>query len=298
MTSDTDFTFKEKKILEKDSIFLRSLPRGRRTVNGALFTPPSSHGSGSFTFFEAAASVHYRRFSTSINYIFELSESLYNPAAVEFIGFNIDTAVKIFTNFATRPDPEQNPDDLIDYVYGHISRLFMSFYQHYQSREAMILIDLSGNFQNAITNPRFSHIFGTETLIFWITDTLRINYLTLIQFERRLKNYAARSMAKNKAKRGSIEAVFQSLEPHPPAQAVPAATATLSTTTEDHNLPAAYVNVQDPGPILLNHYVLYKAKTAAEMTNSDWILSDGNLHMPAFASHDECDFSYFNSAWY
>lgn len=61
----------------------------------------------------------------------------------------------------------------------------------------MTLVGLSEAFQNAI---RFSHIFGTETLVFWIRDTLRINYLTLIQFERRLKNFAARNMTKKKKK--------------------------------------------------------------------------------------------------
>jgi hypothetical protein len=52
----------------------------------------------------------------------------------------------------------------------------------------MTQIGLTQQMQDAILDPRFSTIFGTETLRFWIDDTLRINYLTLMHLLRRLKS--------------------------------------------------------------------------------------------------------------
>lgn len=74
-------------------------------------------------------------------------------------------------------------------------------YRHYPSRQAMTLIGLTPHFQDAVTDRRFSHSFETETTKIWINDTLRMNYLTLLQLLSRLKNHANRSMVK-KSKRG------------------------------------------------------------------------------------------------
>lgn len=98
----------------------------------------------------------------------------------------------------------------------------------------------------------------TETLLYWIKNTIRINYLTLLQPWSRLKNQVTCSLAK-KAKRGSLEAVFQLATEQAPM------TETLNMKSEDHYLPKTYGAVQNASPALQDHYVIYNAKAAAEM---------------------------------
>lgn len=290
-SDEYDLNYEETKLLEEKSILLPGASRaGKRKVSGALLAaPPSGSSTGSSG---ASASVRHRRFSMSIDYSLELPESALSVAAVEFIGFNTEAALEIFTRFVSRPDPAINPNDLLYYIYGHVQIISTSSYQHYSSTQAMTRVGLTQSFQNAITDPAFFAIFATETLLFWIKDTLRINYLTLIQLQRRLKNYAIRHIAK-KQNGSSIEGVFQPAQPPQVPQ-----TATLSMTSEDHHLPATYVTVQNQGPVLPNHYILYKAKAASEMGEPQWIQEEGSLNMEALASYPGCDYNFGNVAWY
>lgn len=267
-----DFSYEQMRVLEEDQIFLPSATPGMRTVSGALLNPPASQTSGSISSSSGASpSVRHRNFPPSTGYTFDLPESEVSVAALEFIGFTTRTATAIFVNYTTRPNPKSCPDSYLDYVFGHTSRLNMESYRHYPPRQAMTLIGLTPQFQDAILDPRFSQIFSTETTKFWIDDTLRINYLTLLQLQSRLKNHADRSIAE-KAKRGSREAIFQPAAPSP-------VTASLNTRSEDHHLPETYVTVQDASPVLPNHYVLYKAKSAVEMGEPRWIKDDGSIDM-------------------
>lgn len=69
-------------------------------------------------------------------------------------------------------------------------------------------------------------------------------------------------------------------------------------TSEDHHLPATYVTVQHEPSILQDHYVLYKAKAAAEMGEPQWFQDDGSLNMAALASDPGCDYNFGAPAWY
>ena len=106
----------------------------------------------------------------------DLPQSPISVAALEFIGFTAETAAEIFRRFTSRPDPNINPDDLLDYVYGHTLILNTDRYRDYPPAQAMRQIVLTQQMQDAILDPQFSKIFGTETLRFWIDDTLRINW--------------------------------------------------------------------------------------------------------------------------
>ena len=291
------FSYEETRALEEDYIFFPLTTPGKRKISGALLSPPANQGSGSLSSSSSSsASVRYKSFNSSTNFTLDLPQSAVSVEALEFIGFTTQTADEIFARFTSRPNPDNNHDDLIDYVYGHVRILTTEAYQHYATAQAIAQIGLTQQVQDAITDPRFSTILGTETLYFWVKDTLRINYLTLIQLQCRLKNHATRSLAKKKAKRPKIEDVFQpaaslSTEQNPQ-------TATLNMTSEDHNLPKHYVTVQHASPVLQNHYVLYKAKAASEMGELQWICDDGSLEMNAIASYAAGDFNHQNPAWY
>lgn len=72
---------------------------------------------------------------------------------LEYIGFIPDVARLVYDRYCNRPSPTQNPDDLMAYVSGHLASLSLRQY------------DNMGH-QEAITDPRFSHIFGTQTLAY------------------------------------------------------------------------------------------------------------------------------------
>jgi hypothetical protein len=133
----------------------------------------------------------------------------------------------------------------------------MASYQDCPPTQAMTQIGLKQQMQG------FSAIFSTQTLRFWIDDTLRINYLTLVQL-RRLKNHATGSIAKKKkAKRKTLPSSIT--------------TATLNVMPKDHYLPKNFVTVDKPGAVLEDHYVLYKAKAASDMGDRQWIQDDGSV---------------------
>lgn len=279
------------RVLEEDQIFLPSATSGMRIISRALHNPPAIQTSGNLSNSSGdSLSVRHRSYLPSTGYTLDLPESAVSVAALEFIGFNTQTATEIFVRFTTRPYPEKCPDDYLDYVFGNTSRLTVNPYRHYPPRQAMTLLGLTPKFQDAILDPHFSHVFLTETIKFWVDDTLRINYLALLQLQSRLKNHANRTIVE-KAKRGSLEVDFQSAAPSPTI-------ATLNMTSEDHHLPSTYVSVQNASPILPNHYVLYKAKSAAEMAEPQWIGDDGSVNMRALATRAGGDFNDWGFASY
>jgi hypothetical protein len=286
----------ETQALEEDLIFLSSntpSTSGKRKVSGALLTPPSSQGRVSCSS-SSSASVRFRSFSSLPDFTLDLPQSAISIAALEFIGFTAETAEDIFRRFTSRPNPDNNPDDLLDYVYGHTLILSTNFYQHCPPAQAMTQIGLTQQIQDAILDPRFSAIFGTETLRFWIDDTLRINYLTLVQFLHRLKKHATCSIAKKKkTKRAKLNDIF-SLKTSSSQQAT--TTATLNVMPEDDYLPKNFVTVDKPSEVLEDHYVLYKAKAVTDM--GDWIRDDGSLDMNTIATYGGGDFNHANAALY
>jgi len=222
-------------------------------------------------------------------------------SALEWIGFNNETAEKIISHYASRPDPDQNPDELLDYVYSHVRG--KSQQQDRPAIETMASMGLRQDFQNALTDPRFESIQGTETLRFWIEDTLRINYLTMIVLQGRLKKTAELIKAgKKKGKRASLPHAASIFQPEASSSQSPSTTATLSMTAanqsipEQHNLPATYVSVEAAGPILHDHVVLYKARAACDM--EDLILEDGRFNLSSLQTYSGGDFNHLRGAWY
>lgn len=61
----------------------------------------------------SSASVYVRVRSPEASSPFELPESSESVAAVEWCGFTYAKSHEIFTRWVARPNPEQNPDDLL-----------------------------------------------------------------------------------------------------------------------------------------------------------------------------------------
>ena len=300
----------ETKVLEEDRLVSPLTIRGTRKVSASLLAPPanrdSSYGSGSLGGFSSysapsssssPASVRFKSFRYNSNFTLDLPDSAYSAAALEFIGFTPQTASQIVENWNGRPQPEQCPDDLLDYALAWPSQLSLPRFQHLSLMQVMTKFGLSPEFRDAIMNPRFSALLWKKSPAYWIRDTLRINYLTLLQLQSRLSNHAIRRLAE-KSKRASLQAALNPANPTTPSivEEGEAPRAAFSTSPQDHNLPKTYITMQSATPVLEDHYILYKAKAASEM--EEWIQDDGSLEMRVVQSFAGRDFNHQDLAAY
>ncbi|KAJ5427387.1 hypothetical protein N7465_002457 [Penicillium sp. CMV-2018d] len=114
---------------------------------------------------------------------------------LEYIGFTLDAARLIYDRYCNRPSPSQNPDDLMAYVSGHLASLNLRQYDNMSPQEALAHVGLNRQIQEGITDPRFSHIFGTQTLVYWAKDTVETNYAALLSQQQLLQSHANQRMA-------------------------------------------------------------------------------------------------------
>lgn len=189
---DGDFTSEEAEALDKSDIFLGQPVNGKRTVDAATVNPPPSQGSvhaSSSGSSSSTATVRREGFTSSTK-TFEFPTSLESVAALQFIGFTIQASNEIFARSITRPDADINTDDLMDYAFTHIKS--KDYDVDSPPIEAMTRMGLNQQIQDAITDPKFADVYGTETLHFWIKDTLRINYASLRRLNDRLTKVSCR----------------------------------------------------------------------------------------------------------
>ena len=219
--------------------------------------------------------------------------------ALEFIGFTPKVAHEIFQRYVSRPDPKQNPYDLLAYAYGHVGQLKSLRFRDLTTQEALTRVGLTTKQQEPFLDPKFSHILWTESLYFWVEDTLRTNYTALLRLKQRGKNQARRG---RKAKRTSLHGVFSGPGSTTTATAsgiqLPQVTASVNMYPEDYNLPVSHIALESEGPLLQDHLVLYKGRSPEDMLSSVWIQEDGSLNMNAMATRGNGDFNHLLPAWY
>ncbi|KAL1855581.1 hypothetical protein Plec18167_004082 [Paecilomyces lecythidis] len=175
------------KRLERTGIF-RNRKRaastaGRPRMSLALNQPPIPSASSSST---PSVTFSFRGFYPNRSYISDIPTEQESVAALEWIGFEPSTAVKIFQRYKDRADPEQGPSCLMDYVSSHISDLWTQPYEDMEPKEAMARIGLCEQIQEAIADPQFSHMFRTASLYYWVKNTVEMNYATLLSRQRLL----------------------------------------------------------------------------------------------------------------
>lgn len=216
---------------------------------------------------------------------------------LEFIGFVADVARLIYDRYLNRPNPAQNPDDLMAYVSGHIGSLKSSRYDNMSHSEALSQIGLNLQIQEAITDPIFAHVFGTQTLHYWAKNTVENNYAALLGRQDLLKSYANQRMThKKKNKRPRLEGGLPQ-EQGPSQQ--PAVTATINMTPRDFQFPEGHVVMQSDVDILGDHVSLYKGKAHMELKHSDEIINnDGSVNLSPLSTHPGGDFNWNFSAHY
>jgi hypothetical protein len=163
--------------------------------------------------------------------------------------------------------------------------------------QAMAGLGISDELQASLTDPRFSQLLRSQTLHYWLTDTMNIRYSTLNKLLERLKSRAIRTIAKRKEKkRGKIAGVFES-GASSSTQQPPTTTASFNITSGEA-LPSNYIAVQAAPLALPDHYILYKGKAVGNMYEEMFIREDGSVHMDLIRTEKGGDFNHQNPAWY
>ena len=239
----------DQEALVADNLVLPKIAGGKRKVSGALLSPPTSGTSSSSS---PTASVSYRPLA-GIYGTFDLPIHFHSVASVEWCGFNSGTAQNIFHRYHNRPDKDNNPDSLYDYMDAHIRSADPG--NQLSTDAAFGRMGLSQSIRNSIMNPRFEEVRGTETVTYWAQDTVRVNYKTLERLMSNLKVAASRSRAK-KQKKKHVGTVF----PQPAAAGqssaatAPSHSATVQSTLEglsqERSLPSAHVATVASGTYL------------------------------------------------
>jgi hypothetical protein len=299
------FTAEEIQCLEEANIFLPQHPdphaRGKRKVSATLVSSPSTISSSSSSS-SSSASVRMWNFQPSIiSTDIPIEEE--SAAVLEYLGFETSTASQVFERYANRPDPDQCPDDLLDYAYGQIAVLRTGPYRDMDIQEAMTQVGLTQQIQSAIADPAFSDILWTRDLHFWVKDTIQTNYATLRSRQELLKRHAGRRIAhKNKRrKRSSVQGLFPPEEGSALEAPEPGITATINMTTQDFHLPSAHVAIlEGDAPTRPNHVLLYKGKAYWDLRGSQELIgADGSIDMSTLSTPSGGDFnSSFNAHYW
>ncbi|KAG9627765.1 hypothetical protein KCU98_g19022, partial [Aureobasidium melanogenum] len=112
-------------------------------------------------------------------------------AGLEFIGFTHATATHIFSTYSKYKLPSTSPsadnEDFFSFIHGHIIMINSSKFAGSTERETMTNLGISEDVQDRILNPKFAGVRGTGSLEYWVEDTARVNYLTLVRMIQRRK---------------------------------------------------------------------------------------------------------------
>ncbi|GAB7340081.1 hypothetical protein MBLNU457_6573t1 [Dothideomycetes sp. NU457] len=125
---------------------------------------------------------------------------------LEYIGFTTDRATEIFNRWQGRPDGEHNPDDLWDYIWSHIMGLNYVF-GHLAPpgpstktpAQAMTNLGIRQDVQDGILHRDWTWLFVTESLMYWLTDTLHVNYCHIVKMQRHLQAMDGNTRGKGEA---------------------------------------------------------------------------------------------------
>ncbi|KAL3422114.1 hypothetical protein PVAG01_06270 [Phlyctema vagabunda] len=304
-STDVRLDREESQVLEEELIFLSKPTNGKRKVSAALLSPPSTSTShSSIGSSNSSAFVQIEAFDPSSVAPFYLPESAESVAALEFIGLTRRVAGDILASWVNRPNPDQNPNDLFQYVVSYLGKLHVQPLVDLPAPQAMMELGISSELQTILLNPRFTQMFRSETLHFWLVDTFKIRYSSLNRLLRQLKSRAIRTIAKRRdKKRPKIAGVFDS---GPSSSAAPQQTAGPSSSGSDiphtgfdeDNLPSVYLATQTAQPVLEGHYLLYKGKSIGDIGEGIFLRDDGSVNMFSIETHRGGDFNHRENAWY
>ena len=191
-------------------------------------------------------------------------------------------------------------------MIGEINQLNILPLIQVPAEQAMTALGVSDELKNVLTSPIYRRIFLSETLHYWLEDTIRDRHTSLQILQKKLKIRGAQTVARRKGgKRAKILGAFDA---NPSTEASSSSSSALPTQPQQMGsavsniqsdaLPTSYVSVDHPPSILSGHYVLYKGKSSAELLSERFIREDGSINMGAIESMKGEDFNQRRGAWY
>lgn len=137
------------------------------------------------------ASTRLRVIEVSNSPPLKLPQFMESAAAFEFLGYTRSTAEELFTNYMARDDPEYNPYGVLEYATGHLYRLSCHVLEYdIQPAAAMEACGINEETRTTLLDPKFADMFGTETMRYWVEDTMKMRFNTLDKLLDRIKLYA------------------------------------------------------------------------------------------------------------
>lgn len=130
--------------------------------------------------------------------------------ALEFIGLTKDAAEEVFANFQLgKAELDEDDAAFPAYIKGHVKWMDSEDFEDLSTEEAYTKIGLSAKTINAILDPRFEEVCGTESPFYWAWDTLRMNFNHLLMVEERIRKTAKKAvLAKEQGKSLKVEKLF------------------------------------------------------------------------------------------
>jgi hypothetical protein len=187
------------------------------------------------------------------------------------------------------------------YAISNLGRLHLQL-RSLPAAQAMTALGISDELQASLTNPEFSEIFRSQTLHYWLVDTMTIRNSTLLKLLQRLKSYARVTVAKRGGKkRPKLEGVFESAassSTQPTITPSGASGTSAYIESKSNELPSTCVTVQTKPEVLPDHVILYKGKIIGDMQRENFIFQDGRINMRSIVTQAGGDFNQQTDAWY
>jgi hypothetical protein len=193
-----------------------------------------------------------------------LPSTINSISGLEFIGFDHKTATHIYKSYDRYKEPFSSTEatnyDFFSFIHGHIIHINSSKFDGLEDVEKMTKLGIRKEIIAAILDERFWDMFGTQGLGYWIEETVKVNYATLLRLERE----------KDQKEELGFEDVFEHCE------------------VVDH-----------PPKVLDNHTILYKAIAATSSLDFEPLfLDNGTLNISSLSSPRRGDFNGQNSTVY
>ncbi|KAH0291765.1 hypothetical protein M436DRAFT_80911 [Aureobasidium namibiae CBS 147.97] len=154
-----------------------------RHNHGPKLQPDPTSPSDSTGFHPSGQSLFDLALQTTANSIFGLVSISFAPRI----------ARHIFQMYSRYKDPscsssEATNYDFFSFIHGHIIHVNCWTFSRLSDAEKMAKLGIREEVSDAILDEKLKGVFGMQSLEYWIEDTLRINYATLLRLQDRVDN--------------------------------------------------------------------------------------------------------------
>jgi hypothetical protein len=133
--------------------------------------------------------------SATINYqpsvyppLLNLPPTANSISGLESIGFDHKTATHVFKTYDRYKEPFSSPEatnyDFFSFIHGHIIRINSSTFSGLSDVGKMTKLGIRQEIIDAILDQRFAGVRGTQGLGYWVEDTMKVRYATLLHLRR------------------------------------------------------------------------------------------------------------------